>query len=119
MRHQQYVPSVPAGVKLYSGYAVLFVPLTELHVDKPDRVPYENVAVHVAVFLSYALYSPATDGSKIMAVVSFVIPMDIGIQFAKQTCLPLTSRRWRLDAGIRRYDDRKCHLLLDFMDFLS
>ena len=40
-----------------------------------------------------------------MAVVSFVIPMDIGIQFAKQTCSPLTSRRWRLDAGIRRYDE--------------
>ena len=43
------------------------------------------------MFDVYVRSVPFTDGSKIMAVVSAVIPMDIGIQFAKQTCLTLTS----------------------------
>ena len=72
----------------FPGYALAYVPSIELQDAIPDIVPYGNSTDHVAFAALYIIpFSfPATDGSKIMAVVSFVIPMDIGIQFAKQTC---------------------------------
>ena len=50
--HQQWNPVVPI-VKLYSGYALSYVPLVELHVDIPDTIlPLRNVTDHVCVVLS-------------------------------------------------------------------
>ena len=49
------------------------VPVVELHVALPDTTRFEKVVCHVIVSVLYVLESPSTDGSKIMAVVSFFL----------------------------------------------
>ena len=67
IRHQQLGPVFSPALKLYSGYGRPHAPSVELHVAMPDTVPYVNSVHHVASAITYPVFVPATDGSKIMA----------------------------------------------------
>ena len=80
-------------------YGWAYVPDISLHDAIPLTVPYENVVVHV--FCVGCVYSsPATDGSKIMAVVSYG-NTDLGFTGCVKNDIIKTNYSYSMPFGVR------------------